>query len=119
MKAVDAARQANTARARYQRVINEFVDDFRRASAEERVALVRDPVDGPGEIEGLVAAVVSTLCRETGTPTPEWVDSVGSPRPFFAFPARSFALRLRLMIESPPAFRARNVFVPASYLSRA
>jgi hypothetical protein len=110
MKAVDAARHANAARTRYQRVINEFVDDFRRASAEERMALVRDPVDGPGEIEGLVAA---------GTPTPEWVDGVGSPRPFFAFPARSFALRLRLMIESPPAFRARNVFVPASYLSRA
>jgi hypothetical protein len=34
-------------------------------------------------------------------------------------PARSFALRLRLMLEAPPPFRARNVFVPATFLARA
>lgn len=103
----------------YQRFINAFVDEFRRATNEEKLQLVDDPIPRPGSLEGLVAAVVSALCREAGIPAPVWVESVGSPEPFFAFPAEGYALRVRLMVESPPPFRIRNVFVPENYLSRA
>ncbi|MGH7438630.1 MAG: hypothetical protein ACRENE_23320 [Polyangiaceae bacterium] len=119
MTAAETLRAATAAGEAFQRPLNAFIDEFRRASGARRESLVRDPIDGCGPLQGLVAATVSALCREVGLAAPEWVGRVRSDEPFFAFPARGFALRVRLMIESPPAFRARNVFVPENFMSRA
>jgi len=119
MTARDCCAQAIAAGSSYQRLVNAFIDEFRRAAPDGRTDLIADPIDCSGPIEGLVAGVVSALCRETATPTPAWVGQVWSPTPFFAFPGTSFEMRVRLMFESPPPFRIRNVFVPENYLSRA
>jgi hypothetical protein len=110
---------SRTAGQQFQRVINQFIDDFRRATTVEQRAMVNTPIESAGALEGLIAAVVSALCRESATEPPGWVDHVASPEPFFPFPSASFDMRLRLMIESPPPFRIRRVFVPENYLSRA
>jgi hypothetical protein len=119
MTAVECLLAARRAGPGYQRVINAFIDDFRRASPRERRSIVSDPIAVSGALEGLVAGVVSSLCREGAVETPWWVGHIASPEPFFPFPAESFEMPLRLMIESPPAFRIRRVFVPENYLSRA
>lgn len=119
MTALECLRLAKAAGPHFQRPINAFIDAFRRADANEREQMVRDAVTEQGPLEGLVSGVVSALCREVGMTAPTWVAEIGSPKPFFAFPAKSFEMRVRLMIESPAPFRVRNVFVPENYLERA
>lgn len=119
MTAAECVEEATRAGDRFQTVINSFVDGFLRADGSRRADLIRQPIERSGAMEGLVAAVVSALCRQTATSAPDWVGEIGSPVPFFAFPARSYELRVRLLVESPAPFRIRNVFVPENYLSRA
>ena len=77
MTARECCEEAIAAGSSYQRVVNGFIDEFRRATAGERARAVVDAIDSSGPLEGLVAAVVSALCRETATATPSWVARVG------------------------------------------
>ena len=119
MNVATALAQARALGADYQLAVNAFADEFRRVPDKAKRELVSTPIEQGGWLEALMAAVVSFLCHEGGIPQPAWVDGVTSPSPFFALPARTFAMRVRLMLESPPPFRNRGVFVPENYLSRA
>jgi hypothetical protein len=105
--------------AERQRILNQFIDDFRRAEAAERSESVATPIASSDALAALVAATVESLCVELGCRPPGWLQGITSPEPYFAFGARSFALRVRLMMDSPPAFKLRRVFVPSNFLDRA
>lgn len=119
MTAAECLALAKAAGPHFQRPINGFVDAFRRADMTERERMIAEPISEQGKLEGLVSGIVSALCREVGLTAPDWVAEIGSPEPFFAYPAQSFEMRVRLMIESPAPFLVRNVFVPENYMERA
>jgi hypothetical protein len=66
-----------------------------------------------------LAAVAETLCRETSLCPPGWTDSplCFLHRPWFAGGFET--LKALLLVESPVAFRRRNLFVSANALTRA
>jgi hypothetical protein len=105
--------------------VGDLLDDFRQrcSTPEEKYALVRDvPVwlDAThADCNAYLAAVAETLCREAFLTPPSWTDA--SPcflhRPWFAGGFET--LKAILLVESPVAFRRRNLFVSANALNRA
>ena len=83
--------------------------EFFEAHANER-GVVQD---------AYLAATAEHLAWQYGLPVPSWVsgDKRKLHRPWFASPLA--ALRAILILESPAAFRARNLFVSANALNRA
>ena len=73
----------------------------------------------PASIREHLEFGVAGALPDTPKTIPSWVENVTSPSPFFVLPARTFEMRVRLLLESPPPFRNRGVFVPENYLSRA
>ncbi|MBI3986679.1 MAG: hypothetical protein HY343_07160 [Lentisphaerae bacterium] len=103
--------------------LGDFLDAFYRAPSA--ACLDDEPPAVPataGDSEALdayLAAVAEHLARQYRLAIPAWVFAPGRRlhRPRFGSPAA--ALRATLLLESPPAFRSRNLFVTANALDRA
>jgi hypothetical protein len=69
--------------------------------------------------DAYLAAVAEHLAYTHRFPIPSWVGSENRKlhHPWFA--SQLAGLRAVLILESPPAFRARNLFVSENALSRA
>ena len=68
--------------------------------------------------DAYLAATAEELSHQCGVSLPRWVDEDERKlrRPWFASPLA--ALRAVLLLESPPGFRSRNLFVSENALSR-
>lgn len=108
----------------FDRCLANFLDAFyaapSAAALSEPPALLApsDPVTGAIR-DAYLAATAEELARRLNVPSPEWVQGEDRRlhRPWFASPLSS--LRAVLLLESPAAFRSRNLFVSDNALSRA
>ena len=104
-------------------LLGDFLDAFyrlpTRAALEAEPLLLAGHQEKGSMMDAFLAATAQFLAARQGWPAPGWV--FGSARylhrPFFPVTAASF--RATLLLESPPAFRCRNLFVTANALSRA
>ena len=107
----------------FDRCLADFLDEFYATPDAKALAarpIMLAPTFGePGRVQdAYLAATAEELARSAELPVPAWTadDARKLHRPWFASPLA--ALRAVLLLESPLAFRARNLFVSENALSR-
>lgn len=103
--------------------LGQFLDDFKNANNKSvRYYLVKDKTVFKGSqpyFKALVASMVHKLCNDYHLTPPKWVFD-----PEFYLEDVYFSgniegkARIRLLVESPPEFKLRNVFVSENSLMR-
>lgn len=100
----------------WRRHLMDCVDAARRSQA---VAGLETPpaAELSARLRALMAAVAETLAVQHGSGAPPWTSGVGSlERPWFVSGYEN--LKASALVESPVAFRSRNVFILANFLDR-
>ncbi len=108
----------------FDRCLSNFLDEIK--ASPQAQALVEAPellaarLGEPGQIQdAYLGATAQHLACANAWPVPAWAmaDERKLHRPWFA--SKLAALRAVLILESPVAFRSRNLFVSENALSRA
>ena len=98
------------------------MDEFYRTDIENKKVMVhkKPQLDGDPRNLAFVASAVHRLCRLEGMETPDWIFSPETilKEPYFVGNPGD-QLRMVCLVESPPEFKMRNVFVTDTVLSRA
>lgn len=97
--------------------LRSFLDEFRSRHLPSALETEPRPLDA--RLDAYLAATAESLASAQGFAVPAWAwaESRKLRRPWFALPWAG--LRAVLLLESPAAFRSRNLFVSANALSRA
>jgi hypothetical protein len=108
----------------FDRCLANFLDEFYAAPNEGALAeapvLLAPAFGEQGQVQdAYLAATAEELARARQFFAPAWIEAEVRKlhRPWFASPLA--ALRAVLLLESPTAFRARNLFVSENALTRA
>jgi hypothetical protein len=108
----------------FDRCLANFLDEFYAAPSADALAcepvLLAPRFSDLGRVQDAYpAATAEELARQFNLQHPTWIDTEARKlhRPWFA--SSMAALRAVLLLESPAAFRARNLFVSENALARA
>lgn len=119
--AITAARSDSFKRLGYE--FQDFLHEFASDPAAHRLAeappLMRDRFPQGDVGDAYLAATAVYLSHQIGASLPQWTFAPERylHEPWFATPGSS--MRACLLLESPAAFRSRNLFVTANALSVA
>src|SRR5262245_30263591 len=100
-------------------VLREFLDAFYLSNSDGMTHAINDAPTRIDELrDAYLGGVAEHLARRFDLPIPPWVDEPYRflTKPFFAGGLES--LKAILLVESPSAFRRRQIFVSANALSR-
>lgn len=125
--AEDAARMLSTGEAlkdvwRY--VVLQLLDDYTSTLAHHGVgaaaAMWRDEPQSTGDarIDAALAALAEHLARRDGWPVPAWALNPAREAWPWWFVTDLAGLHPRALVESPPSFRRRGVFITSDALVR-
>jgi len=120
--AAEVARRASDARI-FACELADFLHEFARRGEASMLAetppLMRDCYALGAVNDAYLAAAAVSLAARLGCPAPLWTRDAERilREPWFASPGRH--MRALLLVESPAAFRERNLFVSANALSVA
>lgn len=101
----------------WRRHFMDCVDEVRRSGS---VAALGTPIVPAlsERLQAMAAGIAEILAGECGVAAPRWTHSIGPlAHPWFV--AGFENLKAAAVVESPVAFRSRNVFVLANFLERA
>jgi hypothetical protein len=100
-------------------LVSEFLDEFYLATVDAKARSISGVPERLSPVkDAYLAAVAEHLALRFKLPVPAWVDDPDRflQRPFFAGGLEN--LKAILLVESPLAFRRRQIFVSANALSR-
>jgi hypothetical protein len=105
--------------------IGDFLDDWRRGDAGERGRMIAEPLAEAGSIEdhrwaAFIAAAIDQLAweAEPRIEPPAWVRDTRYvlPKPWFVLPG--WRLRMHQLVDTPAAFKRRNIYGGDRIISR-
>lgn len=100
--------------------VADFLDDLRWAVDQHDVRrrVEQEPAHVDRQVDAYLAALAEHLCSARRMTAPAWVLESERFLTRFWFPSNTPALDARAIVESPAAFRRRNIFIAAASLTR-
>ena len=100
--------------------VAEFLDDLKFASSRDEIRrrILEEPPCVDAHVDAYLAALAEDVAMRNEVRAPAWALAPHRFLDHFWWPSKVIALRARTMVESPPAFRRRGIFIGATTLHR-